>query len=99
MKNITARAAVRFKNAFPFMEGLELADNNETPKSNVGRTLPVSKLIIEFQDGSTHVVLTDEGPIYYRETTNNNRAKKNNEKVSWTEHEVWWQGGHYPTVG
>ncbi len=54
----------------------EIEQHNRISQSRVGGVHKVSKVVIEFLDGSTEVVLTDEGPIYYKELFNDNNAKK-----------------------
>ncbi len=54
----------------------EIEQHNRISQSRVGGVHKVSKVVIEFLDGSTEVVLTDEGPIYYKELFNDITPKK-----------------------
>ncbi len=75
----------------------EVEQHDHIPQSRVGGVHKVSKVVVEFEDGSTEVVLTDEGPIYYKEFFNDNNTKKASGHSSWKEHNLWWQSGHFPT--
>ncbi len=74
----------------------KIEQHDRISQSRVGGVHKVSKVVIEFLDGSTEVILTDEGPIYYKELFNDNNAKKASDHSSWKEHNLWWQSEHLP---
>ncbi len=78
------------------------AQPEPTTKRSFGTVHPISRLTVEFADGTTEVFTTAEDGdprVLYKESPNDNQAKKRQDHISWREHKIWWQSGHHPTVG
>lgn len=73
-------------------------DVEKLGKYRLGPASLISKLVIEFSDGTTEVWESDDyHRVLYKQSLNDNRAKKSSDQISWTHHNISWQSGHRPT--